>query len=117
MKKKMVVLAAAILFASVSVFASGSGDTASTPPAAVKKLAFYAWTNPANMVPLLEAFNKQYAGKYEMVLPEIGRRQNHDDQHGPFLGRAGRRHDTVQRLRSSPARRQRRLSGVEEIFR
>jgi multiple sugar transport system substrate-binding protein len=70
MKKKLMVLAATILFASVSVFANGSGEAAAQP-GTVKKLYFYAWTNPANMVPLLEAFNKQYSGKYEMVYQKL----------------------------------------------
>lgn len=37
----------------------------------VKKVHFYAWTNPDNMKPLLEAFNKDYAGKYEMLYEKL----------------------------------------------
>ncbi len=36
-----------------------------------KTLHFYAWTNPANMEPLLEAFNKDYEGQYEMVYEKL----------------------------------------------
>ena len=34
-------------------------------------LHFYAWTNPANMEPLLAAFNEAYEGKYEMVYEKL----------------------------------------------
>jgi multiple sugar transport system substrate-binding protein len=71
MKMKMVILAAAILFASASVFAGGAGEKASAPAAKVQKVYFYAWTNPDNMVPLLNAFNKDFAGKYEMVYQKL----------------------------------------------
>jgi ABC-type glycerol-3-phosphate transport system substrate-binding protein len=64
MSKKILVLAAAILFASAGVFASGGQESASTPRK-VEKVYFYAWTHPDNMIPLTEAFNKDYAGKYE----------------------------------------------------
>ncbi len=37
----------------------------------VYKVYFYAWTNPDNMVPLLEAFNEEYKGKYEMVYQKL----------------------------------------------
>ncbi len=70
MRKKMVALAAAILLASASVFAEGGAESASTPKQ-VKKVYFYAWTNPDNMVPLLQAFNKDFAGKYEMVYQKL----------------------------------------------
>jgi len=69
----MVVLAVAILFAAASVasvFASGGQEAASTP-GKVKKVYFYAWTHPDNMVQLLAAFNKDYAGKYEMVYQKL----------------------------------------------
>lgn len=37
----------------------------------VKTVHFFAWTNPDNMVPLLEAFNKDFEGKYEMVYDKL----------------------------------------------
>ena len=37
----------------------------------VYQVNFYAWTNPDNMKPLLEAFNKEYAGKYELVYKKL----------------------------------------------
>lgn len=37
----------------------------------VQVLNFYAWTSPENMVPLTEAFNQDYAGKYEMVYQKL----------------------------------------------
>jgi multiple sugar transport system substrate-binding protein len=60
MKRKLPGLVVALLFASASVFAAG-----------VEKVYFYAWTNADNMVPLLQAFNKDYAGKYEMVYQKL----------------------------------------------
>jgi multiple sugar transport system substrate-binding protein len=70
MNRRGVILAAAILFASVSVFAEGGAEGASGP-AEVKKVYFYAWTHPDNMVPLLNEFNKAYTGKYEMVYQKL----------------------------------------------
>lgn len=35
------------------------------------QINFYAWTNPDNMKPLLEAFNKDYEGKYELVYQKL----------------------------------------------
>ncbi len=34
-------------------------------------LHFFAWTNPDNMKPLLEAFNKDFASKYELVYDKL----------------------------------------------
>ncbi len=70
MIRRVVALAAAILIASVSAFASGGAEGASAP-GEVKKVYFYAWTHPDNMVPLLNAFNKDFAGKYEMVYQKL----------------------------------------------
>ena len=70
MRKGLIVLAAAILLASASVFAEGGAEGASGAKP-VKQVYFYAWTNPDNMVPLLNAFNKDYAGKYEMVYKKL----------------------------------------------
>jgi multiple sugar transport system substrate-binding protein len=44
------------------------GSTMSSIP---YKLYFYNWTNEDNMVPLLEGFNKEYVGKYEMVYQKM----------------------------------------------
>jgi multiple sugar transport system substrate-binding protein len=69
-----VLLAAVFLPAGGLVFAGGGsqqsagGGGASTGP---EKVYFYAWTNADNMKPLLEAFNKEYAGKYEMVYEKL----------------------------------------------
>lgn len=41
------------------------------PSGDVKQLNFYAWTNPDNMVPLLDAFNKDYEGQYELVYQKL----------------------------------------------
>ncbi len=69
--KRMIVVALVALLAAVGAFAAGGSEGAATPAGQAKKVYFYAWTNPANMVPLLEAFNKQYAGKYEMVYQKL----------------------------------------------
>jgi len=69
--KKLMMVALVVLVVSAMVFAKGKGETAAAPAPTVKKLAFYAWTNAANMIPLLEAFNKQYSGKYEMVYQKL----------------------------------------------
>lgn len=51
------------------------GDTPASSTAEdtgeVYQINFYAWTNPDNMKPLLEAFNKEYEGKYEMVYKKL----------------------------------------------
>jgi multiple sugar transport system substrate-binding protein len=47
---------------------SSSGTSTSND---IYKVYFYAWTNEENMVPLLEAFNDEYAGKYEMVYQKL----------------------------------------------
>lgn len=48
--------------------ATSTGGSGSAGP---EKVHFYNWTNEANMEPLLEAFNKEYAGKYEMVYDKL----------------------------------------------
>ncbi|QHQ59632.1 extracellular solute-binding protein [Anaerocolumna sedimenticola] len=37
----------------------------------VYQVHFYAWTNPDNVKPLEEAFNKEYAGKYQFVYEKL----------------------------------------------
>lgn len=37
----------------------------------VYEVHFYAWTNPDNLKPLEEAFNKEYAGKYKFVYEKM----------------------------------------------
>ncbi len=71
MKSKMVILALVVLLAPVSVFASGSGEKATTAAAGVQKVYWYAWTAPQNLLPLTDAFNKQFAGKYELVAKKL----------------------------------------------
>lgn len=44
---------------------------ASNVMAEEKTVHFYAWTNPDNMVPLLDAFNNDYVGKYKMVYEKL----------------------------------------------
>jgi multiple sugar transport system substrate-binding protein len=73
MVRRTLVLAVAILFvmaAVASVYASGGQEAASTA-GKVKKVYFYAWTHPDNMVQLLDEFNKKYTGKYEMVYQKL----------------------------------------------
>ena len=36
-----------------------------------QQLNFYAWTSPENMVPLVEAFNKDYEGTYELTYQKL----------------------------------------------
>ncbi len=51
--------------------ATTAGPTTTAAPTVAKKLAFWAWTNPDNMKPLTEQFNKDYAGKYELVYQKL----------------------------------------------
>ncbi|MGB8452906.1 MAG: extracellular solute-binding protein [Anaerocolumna sp.] len=44
---------------------TGGSDTGAYP------VHFYAWTNPDNVVLLREAFNKEYAGKYEFIYEKM----------------------------------------------
>ncbi len=37
----------------------------------VEQIHFYAWTDPSNMEPLVNAFNEDYAGKYELVYEKM----------------------------------------------
>lgn len=71
MKKKLVILVGALLILSANAFANGADEKAPAQAAGVKKVYFYAWTNPDNMIPLLTAFNKDFAGKYEMVYQKL----------------------------------------------
>jgi multiple sugar transport system substrate-binding protein len=67
---KSAVLLVLLLFLGVGlVFGGGqqAGGASSTAASGVETVYFYAWTNPDNMKSLLEAFNKEFAGKYEMV--------------------------------------------------
>jgi multiple sugar transport system substrate-binding protein len=56
------------VLALVMVFSFASYGLAQSAPAA---LHFFAWTNPDNMKPLLEAFNKDFTGKYELVYDKL----------------------------------------------
>ncbi|MDR2093906.1 MAG: hypothetical protein LBP76_00080 [Treponema sp.] len=62
-------LAAAWLFAGAGGGEQKTGTSAK--PGEPYKVYFYAWTNADNMTPLLEAFNKEFAGKYEMVYQKL----------------------------------------------
>ncbi|MDR1901228.1 MAG: extracellular solute-binding protein [Treponema sp.] len=71
-----VFIAGAVLFlAAAWIFAGAGGgeqqSSTSAKPGEAYKVYFYAWTNADNMKPLLEAFNKEYAGKYEMVYQKL----------------------------------------------
>ena len=47
---------------------SDSDDSQSDEP---YKVYFYAWTHEDNMIPITEAFNKEYEGKYELVYQKL----------------------------------------------
>ena len=49
--------------------AAGTEEQASSGGA--QQLNFYAWTSPENMVPLVEAFNKDYEGTYELTYQKL----------------------------------------------
>jgi multiple sugar transport system substrate-binding protein len=51
--------------------AGGTDKPAASNPNEPYKVYFWAWTNADNMKPLLEAFNKDFAGKYEMVYEKL----------------------------------------------
>ena len=74
--KVTAMLVLVMLLGTALVFAGGGGQQpsggASSGPETVY---FWAWTVEANMVPLLEAFNKQYAGKYNMEYVKIANAQ------------------------------------------
>lgn len=67
----MVAVAVAFVLAAMGLFASGDTESTSSAPKQVEKVNFYAWTHPDNMIPLTEAFNKDYAGKYELVYQKL----------------------------------------------
>jgi multiple sugar transport system substrate-binding protein len=48
-----------------------AGDEPAEGAAEPYKVYFYAWTNEDNMVPLIDAFNKDYEGQYEMVYQKL----------------------------------------------
>ncbi|MCL2320422.1 MAG: extracellular solute-binding protein [Treponema sp.] len=83
--KKAAVLALFLLIGAGLVFAGGGAQPqggaakpqggAAAASSGPEKVYFYAWTVEANMVPLLDAFNKQYAGKYEMVYKKLANAQ------------------------------------------
>jgi multiple sugar transport system substrate-binding protein len=61
-----------LMVLSVSAWSNGSSSTSSgSNSAGPEKVYLYNWTNADNMKPLLEAFNKEYAGKYEMVYEKL----------------------------------------------
>jgi multiple sugar transport system substrate-binding protein len=65
-------LAAVVFLAACSRSNSGTSSTVARGASPeVEKVYFYAWTNADNMKPLLEAFNTEYAGKYEMVYEKL----------------------------------------------
>ncbi|GHV90370.1 sugar ABC transporter substrate-binding protein [Spirochaetia bacterium] len=66
----ILVLFAMVLFGACSK-KDGAEQAASNTSAEPEKVYFYAWTNADNMKPLLDAFNKEYAGKYEMVYEKL----------------------------------------------
>ncbi len=67
MKNSKKVLMVALVLAMLFSFASNGFAQAGS----ANTLHFYAWTNADNMKPLLEAFNKDFAGKYEMVYEKL----------------------------------------------
>ncbi|HUX50379.1 MAG TPA: hypothetical protein VMW73_06245 [Spirochaetia bacterium] len=71
MRTKIAIFAMAMLLTSAIVFAGGSAEKSSTATAGPEKVYWYAWTAPANMVDLIAAFNKKYAGKYELVYQKM----------------------------------------------
>jgi multiple sugar transport system substrate-binding protein len=68
----LVTVTLATVFLPMQIWAAGGMDKpAASNPNEPYKVYFYAWTNPDNMKPLLEAFNKDFAGKYEMVYEKL----------------------------------------------
>jgi multiple sugar transport system substrate-binding protein len=60
------------VFLPMQAWAAGGKDKPSASnPNEPYKVYFWAWTNADNMKPLLEAFNKDFAGKYEMVYEKL----------------------------------------------
>ncbi|MBZ4665991.1 extracellular solute-binding protein [Mahella sp.] len=47
---------------------SSTGTSSTSEP---YKVHFWAWTNPDNVKPLIEQFNKDFAGKYELVYEKL----------------------------------------------
>ena len=54
-----------------SAASSGTSSASSGASGEEYKVYFYAWTNPDNVTTLLDAFNKEYEGKYEMVYQKM----------------------------------------------
>lgn len=71
-KAKALLFGTLIFLAAASVFANGSSEQGTaTKSGGAEKVYWYAWTNPANMDDLIAAFNKKYAGKYELVYQKM----------------------------------------------
>ncbi|MDO4297684.1 MAG: extracellular solute-binding protein [Lachnospiraceae bacterium] len=57
--------------AMIITMTAGLGETVQASEGNVQQIHFYAWTNEENMVPLVGAFNEDYAGQYELVYEKI----------------------------------------------
>lgn len=77
MKLKTLLISVLFLLLSAMLFTACSGKgnsgaaSSGTNASGEETVHFYAWTNENNMVPLLDAFNKEYEGKYEMVYGKL----------------------------------------------
>jgi len=72
-RTKIALLYALVLLLGTGLFFTGCRKTESTAAASQEpeKVHLYHWSNEANAVGLLEAFNKEYAGKYELTYEKI----------------------------------------------
>ena len=87
-KKNVAIILTVAVTTGMTIACGNSSETASTaessPQAAaadggqenkgtgdVYELDFYAWSNPENLTPLLESFNADYAGKYNLVYQKL----------------------------------------------
>lgn len=68
MLKKRIVSMALVSAMAITVM---SGAAVNVHAEGEEQIRFYAWTNPDNMVPLVDAFNEDYAGKYELVYEKM----------------------------------------------
>lgn len=57
--------------AMMAAMITGMSTAASADEGEAQQIHFYAWTNEAQMVPMVDAFNEEYAGKYELVYEKI----------------------------------------------